>query len=79
MLVTLDGQNRVTLGKFLSDIRTKLFDVRVVGGNIVLEPMEAIPVKEVWLYKNSQALKSVKKGLKDAQTGKIREFDPDKE
>lgn len=76
MLVTLDSQNRVTLGKLLSGISSKLFDAKVVDGKIVLEPMEAVPEKEAWLYKNPKALKSVMKGLHDAQEGKIKKFDP---
>ena len=79
MLVTLDAQNRVTLGKLLSGISTKLFYARLEGGMIVLEPMEAIPEKEAWLYKNPKAMQSVINGLKDAKKGKIQKFDPDKE
>ena len=79
MLITLDTQNRVTLGKLLAGIETKLFDAKVIKGKIVLEPMEAIPQREAWLYKNPKALKSVVQGLKDAQDGKMSEFDPDKE
>lgn len=79
MLITLDGQNRVTLGKLLKGISTKLFDAQVIDGKIVLEPMEAIAQKEMWLYKNPKALTSVLKGLKDVVDGKINEYDPDKE
>lgn len=77
MLVTLDSQNRVTLGKLLSGISAKLFDAKVIDGKIVLEPMEVIPEKEAWLYKNPKAMKSVMKGLQDAKEGKVKEFDPD--
>lgn len=33
--------------------------------------LETIPHSERWLYKNKSALKSVRKGLKDASEGKI--------
>ncbi len=79
MLVTLDKQNRVTLGKLLTGISTKLFDAKLEDGRIVLEPMEAIPEREMWLYKNPDALASVFRGLKDAENGKIKPFDPDKD
>ncbi len=79
MLITLDSQNRVTLGKLLKGISTRLFDARVVDGKIVLEPMEAVPEKEAWLYKNPKALQSVIKGIKDAQEGKIKELNLDEE
>lgn len=79
MLITLDSQNRATLGKLLKGITTKLFDAQVIDGKIVLEPMEAVPEKEAWLYKNPKAFKSVVKGLKDAQAGKIKELNLDEE
>jgi len=79
MLITLDSQNRATLGRLLKGISTKLFDARLVEGKIVLEPMEAVPEKEAWLYKNPKALQSVLKGLKDAQAGKIKELNLDED
>ncbi len=79
MLVTLDSQNRVTLGKLLKGISTRLFEAQLVNGKIVLEPMEAIPEKEAWLYKNPKALQSVIKGLQDAKEGKIKELNLDEE
>lgn len=33
--------------------------------------LETIPLPERWLYKNKEALKSVRKGLKDASEGRI--------
>ena len=80
MLIMLDKQNRVTLGKLLKGISTKLFDARKQeDGTIVLEPMKAIPEKEMWLYKNPEALASVLRGLKDAEEGKLHPFDSDQE
>ena len=79
MLITLDSQNRVTLGKLLKGISTRLFDAQIVKGKIVLEPMEAIPEKEAWLYKNPKALQSVLNGLKDAKEGKIKELNLDED
>lgn len=34
--------------------------------------MVEIPAKELWLYKNPEALKDVQIGLKQSKTGKIR-------
>ncbi len=33
--------------------------------------LKTIPISERWLYKNKEALKSVRKGLKDASEGRI--------
>ena len=79
MLVTLDKQNRITLRRLLSGISAKLFDAKLEDGKIVLEPMETIPEREMWLHKNPDALASVLRGLKDAQNGKIKPFDPDRD
>lgn len=79
MLITLDSQNRITLGRLMKGISTKLFDAQVIDGKIVLEPMQAVPEKEAWLYKNPKALQSVIKGLKDVKEGNIKEFNLDEE
>jgi len=36
---------------------------------------EIIPSSEAWLYKNKEALESVKRGLKDAAEGKVSKLD----
>lgn len=79
MLIALDSRKRVPLGKLLKRISAKLFNAEVVEGKIILEPMTAVPEREAWLYKNPEALASVKRGLKDAAEGKTSDFDPDKE
>lgn len=39
-------------------------------GQIILDPVKTIPASEVWLYENSQALESVKQGLRESAEGK---------
>jgi hypothetical protein len=39
-------------------------------GQLILDPVKAIPVSEMWLYENPKALASVKKGLKESAEGK---------
>jgi len=48
-------------------------------GELVLTAMSTIPSREMWLFKNKKALESVLVGIKDAQEGRIAEFDPDDE
>ena len=79
MLVSLDSRKRAPLGKLLQGNSTNLFNAELVDGKIVLEPMRAVPEREVWLYKNPKALASVKRGLKDAAQGRVVDFDPDKD
>ncbi len=41
-----------------------------------LEAMaEVIPSSEAWLYKNKEALESVRRGLKDAAEGRVSKLD----
>lgn len=66
----MDSRNRVTLTPLLAegeDISS--FEAHRDGAKIVLIPMTEIPANEAWLYRNKEALESVKRGLKK---GKVR-------
>ena len=39
-------------------------------GQLILDPVRTIPVSEMWLYENPQALASVKQGLRESAEGK---------
>lgn len=39
--------------------------------------MAKIPAREAWLYKNLKALKSVQKGLNQAEKGSIKKLNKD--
>ncbi len=41
------------------------------SGQILLDPLVTIPAAEAWLYKNKEALASVRQGLKEAAEGKL--------
>ena len=75
MLLSLDSQKRVALGKLLKGRSVTLLNGEIIDGKIVLEPMHAIPERELWLYENPAALKSVRQGLKEAAEGKISAID----
>ncbi len=40
-------------------------------GKILLAPMELIPAREAWLYRNPAALASLREGIKDAEAGRL--------
>lgn len=64
-----DAKGRVTLGSLADGISG--FHVKVdAKQRIILEPLVEIPASEKWLFDNPEALAQVKKGLKDAATGK---------
>jgi hypothetical protein len=66
-----DSKGRITLGKLahgVSSFRARRSD----DGNIILEPFTEIPAREKWLFKNTAALRAVKKGLGQAAEGRTR-------
>ncbi|MDP2970249.1 MAG: hypothetical protein Q8P64_13730 [Deltaproteobacteria bacterium] len=70
---TIDERNRLTLGELPEGLKR----VRIYKndrGEVLLQPVIEIPASEAWLFRNEEALESVKKGLKDASEGKISKF-----
>jgi hypothetical protein len=69
--LTLDARKRVSLAKLLPDNEVCSFRAYMEGDKIILEPMAEIPARELWLYKNPQALKDVQEGLQQSKEGKV--------
>ena len=69
-----DSRNRVSLGAAVADLdeNTSYTVYRDASGKITLEPHVSIPAAEVWLYKNKQALESVRRGLEEAGRGETK-------
>jgi hypothetical protein len=44
-------------------------------GQIVLDPQVTIPASEAWLFKNPEALTSVRRGLSDAANDRVLKID----
>jgi hypothetical protein len=72
-----DAKKRVVLPKALvrEDITYHIYCNSL--GQIVLDPQVTIPASEVWLFKDPDALASVRRGLSDAANGKISKVDID--
>jgi len=64
-----DAKKRLSLGQALSDA-TAYNIYRNSLGQLILDPVKAIPAAEMWLYENPQALASVKQGLRESAEGK---------
>jgi hypothetical protein len=64
-----DAKKRLSLGEALSGA-TAYNIYRNALGQLVLDPVKAIPASEMWLYENPQALASVKQGLRESAEGK---------
>jgi len=75
---TLDSKKRISLGekilKMLADkFPAKSFKVYVgEDGDILLRPVVTIPSKEAWIYENPTVLEEIRKGLSEANQGKLK-------
>ncbi len=67
--VKADDKGRVILGR---DFAHKSYRItRSADGEILLIPLVVIPERDMWLYKNPQALARFQQGLAEAATGKV--------
>jgi hypothetical protein len=64
---TVDARGRIALGPRYAN---RLVIVREhKDGALEIIPAEAIPAREVWLFKNAEARKAVHAGIEEARTG----------
>ena len=74
---TLDQRNRIALN-IVKKLPYGVKRVKVyvnIHGEILIRPMVEIPASEAWLFKNKEALASVKRGLEQSEKGEISELD----
>lgn len=72
--LTVDSKNRITLTKLIPNTNISSVKAYTRDHRIILEPLVEVPAKEVWLYKNKNALKKVQKGLSQSGTVKRDSF-----
>ena len=70
-----DAKKRVVLPKALVEEGVTYHMYTNRFGQILLDPQVTIPASELWLFKNPDALASVKRGLADAAQGKVSKVD----
>ena len=76
-ILNLDGKKRITLGKLISK-DTTFFEVeKKKDGTIILYPKSNLSKKEISIYKNKEALASLKKGINDIKKGLITGIEND--
>jgi len=63
-LKTVDGKGRVTLGRDFANQTVVIDDSN--PNQLVIRKVVLIPAEEAWLYENPNAMKSVRKGLRQA-------------
>jgi hypothetical protein len=64
-----DAKKRLSLGEALGSA-TAYNIYRNPLGQLILDPVKAVPASEMWLYENTEALASVKQGLLESSEGK---------
>jgi hypothetical protein len=64
-----DAKKRLSLGEALGSA-TAYNIYRNSLGQLILDPVKAVPASEMWLYENAEALASVKQGLRESAEGK---------
>jgi len=69
----IDTRKRVNLSKLLPKGNIHSVNAYKEGNKIILEPMAEIPACESWIYENPKALKSIRKGIKEAKEGKLKD------
>jgi hypothetical protein len=82
--VAPDERKRVSLTKALESLRKILGDELETAvrfgvyvnevGQVLLSPEVSVPMHELWLYRNPEALKMVVRGLEEAREGKLEDL-----
>lgn len=67
---SIDERQRICVGDLMKGFdRVQVYQNG--NGEVLLRPMVEIPASEAWLFRNKEALTSVRQGLKDAAEGKV--------
>jgi hypothetical protein len=67
-----DSKKRLSIGMAVGESQAAYNIYRNALGQIVLDPVKAIPVHEAWLFENKEAHQSVKRGLADSAAGRTK-------
>ena len=73
-LIKPDAKKRISLG-FAMQEDPGAYNVYTNDfGQIVLDPVKAVPAYEVWLFENDAALAAVREGIAQAAAGKTKDL-----
>ena len=82
----IDERKRLSLTKVLGLLKARLGDLGKIpenlhfqvyvnkAGQVLLDPAVSVPVHEVWLYRNPEALAKVREGLAQAAKGELHDL-----
>ncbi|MGB0720371.1 MAG: hypothetical protein ACPGRX_07855 [Bdellovibrionales bacterium] len=66
-----DSKGRVSIGKFMDDSISGFRAFKDDQDRIILEPYSEIPARELWLWRNKEALAQVLQGIEDSGNGRV--------
>jgi hypothetical protein len=67
-----DAKRRLKLGRAMAQAGVAYNVYRNRLGQIMLDPVKAVPAYEAWLFENKPALASVKRGLAQSAAGRTK-------
>ncbi len=71
-VVEPDSRGRFSIGAIA---KSKTYRVQVNdAGQILLDPVVAVPERELWLWQNPEAIASVKRGIEQAGAGEVHDL-----
>jgi hypothetical protein len=71
-MVEPDSRGRLSIGAIA---KGKTYRVMVNdAGQVLLDPVVAIPEQELWLWQNPEAIASIRRGLQQAEIGEIHDL-----
>ncbi|MCW5822164.1 MAG: hypothetical protein KIT34_05135 [Cyanobacteria bacterium TGS_CYA1] len=68
-----DGKHRVSLGAAIKTppgVRYRVLQNE--RGQILLDPVKSVPADEAWVFENPARIESIKRGVAQAEAGKLR-------
>ena len=71
-LLKPDAKKRLTLGQAMVHAGVAYNVYRNRLGQIMLDPVKAVPAYEAWLFENKPALAAVKRGLAESAAGRTK-------
>jgi hypothetical protein len=71
-IVEPDSRGRFSIGAIA---KSKTYRVQMNdAGQILLDPVVAVPERELWLWQNSEAISSVQRGIEQAGAGEVHDL-----
>ena len=71
-IVQPDGRGRISLGMVASGKNYRVMINEM--GQILLDPVIAVPEREAWLWQNPEAISSVQRGLQESDGGELHDL-----